>query len=947
MDDPLLERVRRALAPEFEVLGRVAAGGMGIVYRARDVALDRPVAVKVLRPELATATARERFLREARILARLQHPNILPIHRADERDGLPFYVMDFVEGATLADRLHAGPLPPVQAAEVTEGLLAALAAAHAAGVVHRDVKPHNLFLLEGRVLLGDFGIAYDAESESLGLTEDGLLLGTREYMAPEQLRGEPASERSDQYSAAAVAYQAATGREWKALDTPAKANWRAVPRGMAAPLRRALAVDPLERWPSVAELRRAVRRGRTRNRRAVLLAILLGAVAWQGRPLYDRLTAPQPRDHRTLAILPFTSEDGQDAALAGLVTQKTHVNLGWFNDLPVVPLSRASEWAAARPGDGDPRGALTGLDVDAVAVGTVVRRGDSLALEMALVDAGATRPLAPIVLSTSEGVPADLGERAAITIAGALGRSPAAGMADLASHSAKANASFQQGEARFDEDAWHAAAERYHDAVVADPGFAMARWKLAIALLWSRQQSWEAVQALAACCAARLPPLQAGLVAAMSQTDLQARFAIFDSLDAQYGGDSDFLLLFGSDLFHRGPLVGRGLDVSLGIFDDAIATSNGITPAPAYDHMVWGLTRLGSRSEARRWLTLRGRLKAPPEGEADIRAFLQIGYDFRWVEWRARLTLWALDTFGDEDDLKHLADYFRFSATFDVPNGQDAMGRLVAKRLANRHYRSSGVLAQGLARLTWGQVGAGLALIDSAAALDPTPEAELQRHQWRLLLPMLGAGRAAPEEEARARRWLTQQAAGETASARARWTLALDALRRDDTAAARGLLDGLDALAASDGTAGPLALLGRAMIVGGADPRGALALTAPLSGHDSPAPGQDIFARSVLHLSRARWAEAAGDRDAALGEILWYENSDIYRFPEHEAQKAEVDAVASVAARVTRGRLLLEANEPARACPMLDRARELWARADSSLAEARAALDSVHAAGCR
>lgn len=91
MDDPLLERLRRALAPEFVLDRRLAAGGMGIVYRAREVALDRPVAIKVLRPELATAVARERFLREARLLARLQHPNVVPVHRADERDGLPFY----------------------------------------------------------------------------------------------------------------------------------------------------------------------------------------------------------------------------------------------------------------------------------------------------------------------------------------------------------------------------------------------------------------------------------------------------------------------------------------------------------------------------------------------------------------------------------------------------------------------------------------------------------------------------------------------------------------------------------------------------------------------------------------------------------------------------------------------------------------------------------------
>ena len=178
MDDPLLERLRRALAPEFVVERRVAAGGMGIVYRAREAGLDRPVAIKVLRPELATAVARERFLREARLLARLQHSNIVPVHRADERDGLSYYVMDFMEGQTLADRLAAGPLPVDKVLRLARDLVEALAAAHEAGIIHRDVKPQNIFFIGHRALLGDFGIAHDTASDSLELTEEGALIGT-------------------------------------------------------------------------------------------------------------------------------------------------------------------------------------------------------------------------------------------------------------------------------------------------------------------------------------------------------------------------------------------------------------------------------------------------------------------------------------------------------------------------------------------------------------------------------------------------------------------------------------------------------------------------------------------------------------------------------------------------------------------------------------------------
>ncbi len=139
----------------------------------------------------------------------------------------------------------------------------------------------------------------------------------------------------------------------------------------------------------------------------------------------------------------------------------------------------------------------------------------------------------------------------------------------------------------------------------------------------------------------------------------------------------------------------------------------------------------------------------------------------------------------------------------------------------------------------------------------------------------------------------------------------------------------------------------RAMLDGGRDPRGSLAATEPLRRFDSPRPGQDIFTRSLLHLSRARWFEAAGDLEGARQEILWYENSDTYKFPVQEAQKMEVDAVASVAARVTRARLLLDAGESAVACRMLSRVQELWGKADASLDAARARADSLFREGCR
>ena len=212
---------------------------------------------------------------------------------------------------------------------------------------------------------------------------------------------------------------------------------------------------------------------------------------------------------------------------------------------------------------------------------------------------------------------------------------------------------------------------------------------------------------------------------------------------------------------------------------------------------------------------------------------------------------------------------------------------------------------------------------------------------------MLGAGRASEAEEVAARRWLEARADREPFKARAQWTLALDAMERGDTLSAGTWAEALVAEGASDVAAARLAQLANARRGGERDPRQSLASTQSLLDFDSPAPGQDIFSRSILHLSRARWSEAAGDRAGAEREILWYENSDTYRFPVAEAQKMEVDAVASVAARVTRARFLLDAGQTEVACRMLSRVRQLWRNADTSLGASKATADSLYRAGCR
>ncbi len=203
-----------SLAGQYDIERELGRGGMGVVYLAHDVKLDREVAIKVLPPLLAgTAEVRERFLREARTAARLSHPNIVAIHRADEIDSQVFFVMGYIAGESLAERLRrAGPLDPRDAVPIIRDVALALAYAHDRGIVHRDIKPENILLdaSTGRAMVTDFGIARVAEAAPL--TMSGQVLGSVHYMSPEQVSGDTLDGRSDLYSLGVVGFQTLSGR---------------------------------------------------------------------------------------------------------------------------------------------------------------------------------------------------------------------------------------------------------------------------------------------------------------------------------------------------------------------------------------------------------------------------------------------------------------------------------------------------------------------------------------------------------------------------------------------------------------------------------------------------------------------------------------------------------------------------------------------------------------
>ena len=253
----------------FRLERRLGRGGMASVHLAHDEELHRPVAVKVLDTLAGDDEARRRFVREARLAARLSHPNVVAVFDVGERDGAPCIVMEYVEGETLAELLaRRGRLEPGEAVRLAVQACAGLEHAHAAGLVHRDVKPQNLLLrVDGAVKISDFGIARAAETTRL--TTEGTILGTIGYLAPEQLTGGEVTPAADVYGVGAVLYEALTGRPLvavRSLEELPAAHARAVPpvRDLApdvppaleAEVMRALARSPEYRHRSAAELAR-------------------------------------------------------------------------------------------------------------------------------------------------------------------------------------------------------------------------------------------------------------------------------------------------------------------------------------------------------------------------------------------------------------------------------------------------------------------------------------------------------------------------------------------------------------------------------------------------------------------------------------------------------------------------------------------------------------------
>ncbi len=300
-----------ALSDRYEILSEVGRGGFATVYLARDLRRGSRVAIKVLRHELASATGGMRFTRETQIAANLQHPHILPLLDSGEANGVPYYVMPFVEGESLAHRLkRESPLPIDEAVRLIAEVADGLHYAHAQGFVHRDIKPDNILLSQGHAVIADFGVARALDvTGAERITDSGIALGTVAYMSPEQATGDRLDGRADLYALACVLYESLAGSTpfsggsaqatmaRHAVDTPPSLRTvrQTVPEALERAIMRALAKAPTDRHASAGEFRDEIMRSAhmpvtgeasllaaratSRRRAAIAAVVTLGIVA--------------------------------------------------------------------------------------------------------------------------------------------------------------------------------------------------------------------------------------------------------------------------------------------------------------------------------------------------------------------------------------------------------------------------------------------------------------------------------------------------------------------------------------------------------------------------------------------------------------------------------------------------------------------------------------------
>jgi TolB-like protein len=761
-----LHRLTMALGERYAIEREVGAGGMATVYLAKDLRHNRPVAIKVVRPELSGAGGIARFLREIELVAGLQHPHILPVFDSGTIDDgaggqTPYFVMPFVEGETLRARMgRETRLPVDEAVSLATEVANALAYAHAHGVVHRDIKPENILMSGGHGVVADFGVAKAIESGAAsgatgaGLTQIGFAVGTPSYMAPEQATGrDEVDARADQYSLGCVLYEMLAGKP----PFTGESAQSIVAKNMTAPrphvgkvrsdvstaledvLIKAMAIDPADRYPNMGALAAALRQAgvSTRPRRkpmvviaaAAIAAAAAGAVAWLAtRPSAIAVT----EEAETIAVLPFNASGPGVEVLGEGMVDLLATNLQGVGGITTVEPRRVLKQVSKR-GEGriaDLQEALAlGSDLDAgsVVLGSAVSTGNSVRLAADLYSVKDGERLGRAQVDGAPDSVLVLVDRLSLALLRDVWRSreplPSLSIASVTTDSIAALRAYLDGERYYRQFTLDSALAAYTRAVEVDSTFALAHLRRALVYGWTGGYGSPASDAAAEAgfrFASRLPPRSRRLLEGYRAFN-EGSVRSIDSMRAyvtDYPDDLEGWYTYGEALFHLRALVPNPPDTIIAAFDRVIAGDSTLTPAVIHPLELTLIHRDSARFE--RYLRIFARSASPRHAAAH-----RIGGQLAWgpampSDSAIRAALAAVHSVAHNSTVSL---YRKESATSDtILERSRKLGDAMPPRSPARRFEAIG---RAFALMGMGRLREVSAIKDSVAAISPGAAAGL------------------------------------------------------------------------------------------------------------------------------------------------------------------------------------------------------------------------------
>jgi hypothetical protein len=930
----LLARLREGLKDRYDVERELGAGGMALVFLARDLRHDRAVAIKVLRPELASAVGSERFLREIRVSAQLHHPHILPLYEsgivAPDRSSsaadpdVLYYVMPFVEGETLRARLgRETQLPLEEALQIGREVADALGYAHARDVVHRDVKPENILLESGHALVADFGIARAITmADSDKLTETGLAIGTPAYMSPEQASGQIRLDgRSDQYSLGCVMYEMLVGEPPYTGPTshaiiarrltdpvpPLRTVRETVPESVEQAIVRALARVPADRFATTAEFVAALSAPRVEARprqfpaRALRIAVATGSAA-AVLAAAGVLVVRARRSHvlpsaSVIAVLPFTpsAPDTGLARLGGDLMMTVAAALDGVGGVRSVDryviLSAAD---AATPYALEPaRAAALGrrFGAGSYVSGTLGRDEAGVRLALGIYRTDTHVPIGPVIeVHASADSLFALTDSITLALLRQIWRGgvpPTVFLHDVTTRSIYALRQFLDGERDAAAGRWEAAAAAFHRASQADTTFWVAGWRYYQALEWQgkgededpRTQSYSAHLA-------SFEPRDRAIIEAENTAGsemFETHLARFRALAEQFPDDWVAAMAYADHLVHSAPLTGHAKAEARKELERTVSLNPALTNA--WDHLL--LVSVGQDSSDAR-MALDGWIRS---GGAQTYSGAW-GYDAT-LPYRLALQLESNDvargTLFDSlaravarSDSPAGRGFGAFGLLgYGFPAAQSALDAAVLRRDPDGRFAPLSALAIAYCWAARGNWDSALVAMDAYGAAYPRAAEARGLPLQRFSLAVAGAWtgglsvrRASALREA-AVRYLSGLPQGGSAAQRARlaWgdgILAVLGYDRQALAQAREEVRRTGAPGA--------AFLDRSLRAMGLMLRGAtgaaadsLALIDVAFTHADTEPPRDDYALALDHLAAAKALLAVGDTGRAAQALVWHE----------------------------------------------------------------------------